>query len=91
LAICPHFDGAGHQPFSTFDDGDTLFAVWTREIPGGNPDLIDLDTIAGETMWDAILASVPAEPKFTPPQCRSRSSPQSSPATPGDTGSARIR
>jgi hypothetical protein len=55
------------QPFSTFDDGDTLFAVSTEEVAGDTPGLIDLDTIAGETMWDAILATVPAEPKFTPP------------------------
>ena len=55
------------QPFSTFDDGDTLFAVSTNEIDGNTPGLIDLDAIAGETMWDAILASVPTEPHVTPP------------------------
>lgn len=55
------------QPFSTFDDGDTLFAVSTGEIAGAAPGLIDLDTIAGETMSDAILASVPQEPNFKPP------------------------
>ena len=55
------------QPFSTFNDGDTLFAVSTGEIAGATPGLIDLDTIAGETMWDAILASVPKESTFTPP------------------------
>lgn len=28
------------QPFSTFDDGDTLFAVSTGEISGATPGLI---------------------------------------------------
>lgn len=55
------------QPFSTFDDGDTLFAVSTQEVGGDKPELIDLDTVAAETMWDAILASVPQEPSFVPP------------------------
>jgi 6-aminohexanoate-oligomer endohydrolase len=55
------------QPFSTFDDGDTLFAVSSQEVGSDKPSLIDLDTIAGETMWDAILASAPEEPSFTPP------------------------
>jgi len=55
------------QPFSTFDDGDTLFAVSTEEVAADAPRLIDLDTLAGEAMWDAILASVPDEPRFTPP------------------------
>jgi L-aminopeptidase/D-esterase-like protein len=55
------------QPFSTFDDGDTLFAVSTDEVGGDKPALIDLDTIAAETMWDAILASVPKEEAFVPP------------------------
>jgi hypothetical protein len=31
------------------------------------PSLIDLDTVAAETMWDAILASVPKEDAFVPP------------------------
>jgi L-aminopeptidase/D-esterase-like protein len=55
------------QPFSTFDDGDTLYAVSTEEVGGDTPTGIDLDTAAGETMWDAILASVPQEPAFMPP------------------------
>jgi L-aminopeptidase/D-esterase-like protein len=55
------------QPFSTFDDGDTLFAVSTGEVKGEKPALIDIDTVASETMWDAILASVPHEEDFTPP------------------------
>lgn len=55
------------QPFSTFDDGDTLYAVSTNEVEATTPGLTDLYGIAGETMWDAILASVPDEPAFTPP------------------------
>jgi L-aminopeptidase/D-esterase-like protein len=59
------------QPFSTFDDGDTLFAVSTGEVQSNKadqvPELIDIDTIAAETMWDAILASVPQEDEITLP------------------------
>ena len=55
------------QPFSTFDDGDTLFAVSTGEVKGEKPSLIDIDTVASETMWDAILASLPQEEDFAPP------------------------
>nr|WP_246730506.1 P1 family peptidase [Methylobacterium sp. 2A] len=55
------------QPFSTFDDGDTLFAASTNEVPGESMMGNTLDTIAGEVMWDAILASVPQEPPFNPP------------------------
>jgi L-aminopeptidase/D-esterase-like protein len=57
------------QPFSTFEDGDTLFAVSTQELEntGAAPTTLQLDVVAGETMWDAILASVPAEPSFVPP------------------------
>lgn len=55
------------QPFSTFDDGDTLFAVSTQEVGGDKPELIDLDTVAAETMWDAILASLPQEDAFVRP------------------------
>jgi L-aminopeptidase/D-esterase-like protein len=57
----------GIQPFATFDDGDTLFTISTNEVKADRPELIDLDTIAAETMWDAILASVPREDEFTPP------------------------
>jgi L-aminopeptidase/D-esterase-like protein len=56
------------QPFSTFNDGDTLFAATTDDVPATAPGQLDLDTMAAETMWDAILASVPADPPFIPPQ-----------------------
>jgi 6-aminohexanoate-oligomer endohydrolase len=54
----------GIQPFATQDDGDTLFAISTAEI---SADVVfgDLSAIAGETIWDAILASVPEEPAFS--------------------------
>jgi L-aminopeptidase/D-esterase-like protein len=52
------------QPFGTEFDGDTLFAVTTGEVKNtefGTPDLgtPDLGTLASETAWDAVLASVP--------------------------------
>jgi L-aminopeptidase/D-esterase-like protein len=47
------------QPFATGGDGDTLYAVTTREVenPGLSPR--DLGVIASEVAWDAVLASVP--------------------------------
>jgi L-aminopeptidase/D-esterase-like protein len=54
------------QPFATLDDGDTLFALSTAEI-ATNFVFSDLSAMAGELMWDAILASVPEEPAFSPP------------------------
>jgi L-aminopeptidase/D-esterase-like protein len=68
LAIQVHTSMArAIQPFSTFADGDTLFAASTDQVPASAMSAIDLDTIAGEIMWDAILASVPHEPAFVPP------------------------
>jgi L-aminopeptidase/D-esterase-like protein len=55
------------QPFSTMNDGDTLFALSTNEATTAGLTLPDLAAIAGEIMWDAILASVPEEPIFEPP------------------------
>jgi 6-aminohexanoate-oligomer endohydrolase len=57
------------QPLSTVEDGDTLFAVSTQGLgdTGAAPTTLQLHAAAGETMWDAILASVPAEPSFVPP------------------------
>jgi L-aminopeptidase/D-esterase-like protein len=46
------------QPFSTSEDGDTLYAASTQEVDSELSPLT-LTTIAGETMWDAVLASVP--------------------------------
>jgi L-aminopeptidase/D-esterase-like protein len=55
------------QPFATDADGDTLFALSTQEVSSANLSLRDLNSIAGEVMWDAILASVPEEPLFVAP------------------------
>lgn len=54
------------QPFGTFADGDTLFAVTTGEVanPALNP--IDLDTLASEAAWDAVLATAPVLPTQAP-------------------------
>src|SRR5437899_1968538 len=68
LAVQVHTSMArGIQPFSTDVDGDTLFALATQEVSSASPALRDLNTIASEVMWDAILTSVPEEPSFIPP------------------------
>jgi 6-aminohexanoate-oligomer endohydrolase len=48
------------QPFSTEDDGDTLFAVTTAAVENPKLSPSDLSTVASEVAWDAVLASVPA-------------------------------
>jgi L-aminopeptidase/D-esterase-like protein len=55
------------QPFSTENDGDTLFAASTQEVDNDELAAGTLATVAGEVMWDAILASIPPIPSFTPP------------------------
>jgi L-aminopeptidase/D-esterase-like protein len=68
LAIQVHTSMArAIQPFSTFADGDTLFAATTDQAPASALSAIDLDTMAGEIMWDAILKSAPEEPALSPP------------------------
>ena len=68
LAVQVHTSRArAIQPFSTFDDGDVLFALSTQEVESADMRLDDLNTIAGELMWDAVLASVPDEAPFAPP------------------------
>src|SRR5882724_12337220 len=60
LAIQVHTSMArAIQPFSTQNDGDTLYAASTQEVDGRELGAINLATIAGEIMWDAVLASVP--------------------------------
>jgi peptidase S58-like protein/PDZ domain-containing protein len=60
LAIQVHTSMArAIQPFSTENDGDTLYAASTQEVDNSELSAINLSTIAGETMWDAVLASVP--------------------------------
>jgi L-aminopeptidase/D-esterase-like protein len=47
------------QPFSTENDGDALYAASTQEIDSSELNPVTLTTVASETMWDAVLASVP--------------------------------
>jgi L-aminopeptidase/D-esterase-like protein len=58
----------GIWPFSSGGDGDTLFAASTQEVevPEEKLRTLDMDVIAGEMMWDAILASVPPEDAAIP-------------------------
>jgi len=68
LAIQVHTSmGRAIQPFSTQFDGDTLYAVSTGEIdaPADVDGLsaVDVNVVASELMWDAILASVPDQPQ----------------------------
>jgi len=62
------------QPFATEFDGDVLYAVSTAEVdakqPGSETPNIDLDVIAGDVMWDAILSSVPEQPPVPQPSER---------------------
>jgi L-aminopeptidase/D-esterase-like protein len=55
------------QPFSTEADGDTLYAASTQEVDNKDLTAVTLATVAAETMWDAVLASVPEKTTFTPP------------------------
>jgi Peptidase family S58/PDZ domain len=60
LAIQVHTSMArAIQPFSTQNDGDTLFAASTQEVDNNELSALNLATIASEAMWDAVLASVP--------------------------------
>jgi L-aminopeptidase/D-esterase-like protein len=66
LAVQVHSSmGRAIQPFSTQFDGDVLYAVSTGEIeatPQQPFATLDVDVLADEVMWDAILSSVPAQP-----------------------------
>jgi L-aminopeptidase/D-esterase-like protein len=70
LAIQVHTSmSRGLQPYATEWDGDVLFAVSTgeAELPQDpkerNRAIALIPTIASEVMWDAILSSVPEQPK----------------------------
>jgi len=58
--------GRAIQPFATEFDGDVLYAVSTAEldrpVDESETPNIDLDVLAGEVMWDAILTSIPEQP-----------------------------
>lgn len=63
------------QPFSTELDGDVLYAVSTAELePTAAPETsnVDLDVIASEVMWDAILSSIPEQPAVQPANAKVR-------------------
>ena len=59
------------QPYATEFDGDVLYAVSTaeldRNVDQSQTPNFDLDVLAGEVMWDAILSSVPEQPGITQP------------------------
>lgn len=59
------------QPYATEFDGDVLYAVSTAEldrpVDQSETPNFDLDVIASEVMWDAILSSVPEQPEITQP------------------------
>ncbi len=68
LAIQVHTSMArAIQPFATHYDGDVLYAVSTAELDHSGDEAAamsgpDIGVLASETMWDAILASVPQQP-----------------------------
>lgn len=74
IAVQVHTSMArGVQPFATEYDGDVLYAVSTGEVDDKTPGAltsVDLGVIAGEVMWDAILSSVPEQPKAFQPNKR---------------------
>lgn len=56
------------QPFGTLYDGDALYAVSTGELEEPQLTGPEIGVVASETMWDAILASVPPQqPLPVPP------------------------
>jgi L-aminopeptidase/D-esterase-like protein len=74
IAVQVHTSMArGIQPFATEFDGDVLYAVSTGELSSDDEGALpsaDLGVIASEVMWDAILASVPEQPRALQPNKR---------------------
>jgi L-aminopeptidase/D-esterase-like protein len=74
IAVQVHTSMArGLQPFATEYDGDVLYAISTGEVDDKTPGAlasVDLGVIASEVMWDAILSSVPEQPKPFQPNKR---------------------
>jgi L-aminopeptidase/D-esterase-like protein len=74
IAVQVHTSMArGVQPFATEYDGDVLYAISTGEVDDKTPGAlasVDLGVIASEVMWDAILASVPEQPRALQPNKR---------------------
>jgi len=74
LAIQVHTSmSRGLQPYATQWDGDVLFAVSTGEVdlPQDKKErdalIAGLPVMASEVMWDAILSSVPEQPRQPKP------------------------
>lgn len=64
LAVQVHTSMArGIQPYASIYDGDVLYAVSTAELEEPAMWHPDLGVLASEAMWDALLASVPEQPK----------------------------
>lgn len=63
--------GRALQPFATEFDGDVLYAVSTAEldrpVDTSPTPPVDLDVIASEVMWDAVLASIPPQQQTRQP------------------------
>ncbi|KQZ84732.1 hypothetical protein ASD64_20200 [Mesorhizobium sp. Root157] len=60
LAVQVHTSmGRMIQPLGTVNDGDILFAVSTAEIENPSLHPTDLAVVASETMWSAVLNSIP--------------------------------
>ena len=74
IAVQVHTSMArGVQPFATEFDGDVRYAISTGEVDDKTPGAlasVDLGVIASEVMWDAILASVPEQPRAMQPNKR---------------------
>jgi len=69
LAIETHSSMArAIQPFHTVRDGDTLFAISTADCDTDTPDLADLSVLASELAWDAVLSSIPGDPRDSKPK-----------------------
>lgn len=68
LAVQVHSSmGRVIQPFTTMYDGDVMYAVSTAELEEPVMYVPELGAIAGELMWDAILRSVPEQPRAATP------------------------
>jgi L-aminopeptidase/D-esterase-like protein len=74
IAVQVHTSMArGLQPFATEYDGDVLYAISTGEVDDKQPGAltsVDLGVIASEVMWDAVLSSVPEQPRALQPNKR---------------------
>ncbi|WP_241263340.1 P1 family peptidase [Parahaliea mediterranea] len=69
LAVQVHTSmGRGLQPFATQFDGDVLYAVSTAEIEEPVLTSAEIGALASEVMWDAIIASVPEQPRHPEPR-----------------------